>query len=315
MEGRIGGGPGPSMDPGRPLRAESPSSQGAPALPPRPRDHPPVQRQYSPPQGDARVPLGAGDMGPPPPPPPKGGNQAPPPTPPRGTTPPPPIPPHNASGAVGGVGANPSNLPMFKRMSPVPSLPCRPGQGISQYPVMPPVTRGTSPTARPVIVPNSLEAQAQVDQMRMHALSLYPSTELNGAVVEPPPPYPMGTAAHSSAPPPPSYSQSLAMRQSPTHSSTSSDYRRYISFSSPLSLSTPSHSLSHVCTFLRSPGLPLHYPSVQFTHGAASLGPSTAASPIPACPSPVSSILSGSSRYARRRNRHQLFFYLDSDPH
>ena len=222
LEGRIGGGP--SLD-GRAMRAESPSSQGAPALPPRPRDHPPVQRQYSPPQTDARVPPG-GDMGPPPPPPPKGGNQAPPPTPPRGTTPPPPIPPHNASGAVGGVGANPSNLPMFKRMSPVPSLPCRPGQGISQYPVMPPVTRGTSPTARPVIVPNSLEAQAQVDQMRMHALSLYPSTELNGAVVEPPPPYPMGTAAHSSAPPPPSYSQSLAMRQSPTHSSTSSDYRR-----------------------------------------------------------------------------------------
>ena len=224
LEGRIGG-TGPSLE-GRAIRAESPSSQGAPALPPRPRDHPPVQRQYSPPQTDARVPSGGGDMGPPPPPPPKGGNQAPPPTPPRGTTPPPPIPPHNASGAVGGVGANPSNLPMFKRMSPVPSLPCRPGQGISQYPVMPPVTRGTSPTARPVIVPNSLEAQAQVDQMRMHALSLYPSTELNGAVVEPPPPYPMGTAAHSSAPPPPSYSQSLAMRQSPTHSSTSSDYRR-----------------------------------------------------------------------------------------
>ena len=220
LEGRIGGGP--SLE-SRAMRAESPSSQGAPALPPRPKDHPPVQRQYSPPQTEGRVPPG-GDMGPPPPP--KGGNQAPPPTPPRGTTPPPPIPPHNASGAVGGVGTNPSNLPMFKRMSPVPSLPCRPGQGISQYPVMPPVTRGTSPTARPVIVPNSLEAQAQVDQMRMHALSLYPSTELNGAVVEPPPPYLMGTAAHSSAPPPPSYSQSLAMRQSPTHSSTSSDYRR-----------------------------------------------------------------------------------------
>ena len=215
LEGRIGGGP--SLE-SRAMRAESPSSQGAPALPPRPKDHPPVQRQYSPPQTEGRVPPG-GDMGPPPPP--KGGNQAPPPTPPRGTTPPPPIPPHNASGAVGGVGTNPSNLPMFKRMSPVPSLPC-----ISQYPVMPPVTRGTSPTARPVIVPNSLEMQAQVDQMRMHALSLYPSTELNGAVVEPPPPYPMGTAAHSSAPPPPSYSQSLAMRQSPTHSSTSSDYRR-----------------------------------------------------------------------------------------
>merc|ERR1719382_612342 len=160
-------------------------------------------------------------------------------------------------------------------MSPVPSLPCRPGHGLAQDQAIPPVTRGTSPTARPVIVPNSLEAQAQVAeaqaQMRMHGLSLYPSTELNGAPVEPPPPYPMGTAAHSAAPPPPSYSQSLAMRQSPTHSSTSSDYRR-------------------------SPGLPLHYPSVQFTHGAASLGPSTAASPIPACPSPVSSILSGSSR-------------------
>ena len=53
----------------------------------------------------------------------------------------------------------------------------------------------------------------------------------------------------------------------------------------------------------RSPGLPLHYPSVQFTHGAASLGPSTAASPIPACPSPVSSILSGSSRYKQRKSR------------
>merc|ERR1719209_1915475 len=55
------------------------------------------------------------------------------------------------------------------------------------------------------------------------------------------------------------------MRQSPTHSSTSSDYRR-------------------------SPGLPLHYPA-GYSHG-----PSTAPSPIPACPSPVSSILSGSSR-------------------
>merc|ERR1719295_2389271 len=88
--------------------------------------------------------------------------------------------------------------------------------------------------------------------MRMHALSLYPRPEMNGAVVEPPPPYPMGTAAHSSAPPPPSYSQSLAMRQSPTHSSTSSDYRR-------------------------SPGL--HYPIV------GGLGNGTSpTSPIPACP-------------------------------
>ena len=56
----------------------------------------------------------------------------------------------------------------------------------------------------------------------------------------------------------------------------------------------------------RSPGLPLRYPSVQFTHGAASLGASTAASPIPACPSPVSSILSGSSRYKSRKSRQNI---------
>ena len=172
-------------------------------------------------------------------------------------------------------------------------MPC-----ISQYPVMPPVTRGTSPTARPVIVPNSLEAQAQVDQMRMHALSLYPSTELNGAVVEPPPPYPMGTAAHSSAPPPPLTARVLPCdSHPPTHPLpvTTEGEARYCHFHFYFNVSSS-----------RSPGLPLHYPSVQFTHGAASLGASTAASPIPACPSPVSSILSGSSRYKSRKSRQNI---------
>ena len=58
----------------------------------------------------------------------------------------------------------------------------------------------------------------------LQALSLYPG-DLNGQM-EPPPPYPMGTAASNNNPPPPSYSQTLAMRQSPTLSSASSDYRR-----------------------------------------------------------------------------------------
>ncbi len=58
---------------------------------------------------------------------------------------------------------------------------------------------------------------------QLQALSLYPG-DLNGQV-EPPPPYPMGSAALPSSAPPPSYSATLAMRQSPTLSSTSSDYR------------------------------------------------------------------------------------------
>ena len=154
--------------------------------------------------------------------------------------------------------------PMFKRISPVPVNPGRaPGAGVASIP--PSVTRGTSPVARntqPMVVSNSLEVQQQVAQ-QMQALSLYPG-DLNGQV-EPPPPYPMGSAALPvSNPPPPSYSQTLAMRQSPTLSSTSSDYRR-------------------------SPGL--HYPIV------GGLGNGTSpTSPIPACPSPVSSIISGSSR-------------------
>merc|ERR1719192_3278413 len=199
---------------------------GAPALPPRSTELVSASqapaRQYSPP------PL----------PPPRGANN-PPPTPPRGTTPPPPLPPHNN----------------IKRMSPVPG---RQSQSVV-------VTRGTSPVARsagqPMIVSNSLEAQQHVAH-QMQALSLYPGGDIHSTQVEPPPPYPMGTAALN-APAPPTYSQTLAMRQSPTLSSTSSDYRR-------------------------SPGL--HYPNVIMAGGIVTGCPP---SPVPAAPSPVNSILSG----------------------
>ena len=97
-------------------------------------------------------------------------------------------------------------------MSPVPG---RQSQSVV-------VTRGTSPVARavqqPMIVSNSLEAQQHVAQ-QMQALSLYPGGDIHSTQVEPPPPYPMGTAALN-APAPPTYSQTLAMRQSPTLSST-----------------------------------------------------------------------------------------------
>jgi len=253
-------------------RCDSPGAPGAPALPPRsshqepPRlgvqsngdminSHPPVNRQYSP---------GTQNNGDPPPLPPPRGAHNPPPTPPRGTTPPPPIPPHNAPTVMNGHGQMNGGHPMFKRMSPVPVNPGR-AQGAGVASIPPSVTRGTSPVARntqPMVVSNSLEVQQQV-ALQMQNLSLYPG-DLNGQV-EPPPPYPMGSAALPvSNPPPPSYSQTLAMRQSPTLSSTSSDYRR-------------------------SPGL--HYPIV------GGLGNGTSpTSPIPACPSPVSSIISGSSR-------------------
>ena len=215
------------------FRCDSPG--GAPALPPRSEvvSSQAPARQYSPP------PL----------PPPRGANN-PPPTPPRGTTPPPPLPPHtNINGGQ-----------ILKRMSPVPG---RQGQSVV-------VTRGTSPVARsvqqPMIVSNSLEAQHHVAQ-QMQALSLYPGGDIHSTQVEPPPPYPMGTAALS-APAPPTYSQTLAMRQSPTLSSTSSDYRR-------------------------SPGL--HYPNVIMAGGIVN-GTTGPTSPVPAAPSPVNSILSGSSR-------------------
>ncbi len=97
---------------------------------------------------------------------------------------------------------------MLKRMSPVP----KPGG-----------QRGQSPVTQPLRVPREITQQ-------MRELSIFP----DGSGAEPPPPpppYPIsnsgvaavttGTAAH----PPPSYSQSLAMRGSPTLSSTSSDHR------------------------------------------------------------------------------------------
>ena len=146
-------------------------------------------------------------------------------------------------------------------MSPVPG---RQSQSVV-------VTRGTSPVARavqqPMIVSNSLEAQQHVAQ-QMQALSLYPGGDIHSTQVEPPPPYPMGTAALN-APAPPTYSQTLAMRQSPTLSSTSSDYRR-----SPQGL---------------------HYPNVIMAGGIVN-GTAGPTSPVPAAPSPVNSILSGSSR-------------------
>ena len=97
-----------------------------------------------------------------------------------------------------------------------------------------------------LILNTNLSLQAHINQ-QMQSLSIFPPE--GGGATEPPPPYPMGNvamgvvaaspvtvggaaAASSSTtssaappPPPPSYSQSLAMRQSPTLISSSSDYR------------------------------------------------------------------------------------------
>ena len=170
-----------------------------------------------------------------------------------------------------GPAASNSHPMMFKRISPVPG---HPGHQQMQMPVrqvcnVASVTRGQSPVTRntqPMVISNSIEAQQQVAQ-QMQALSIFSS---DNNQVEPPPPYPMGTAALNSAAPP-SYSQTIAMRQSPTLSSTSSDYRR-----SPLLQNS------------------LHYPNVMMVNGSVSLVNPT--SPMPSAPSPVNSILSGSSR-------------------
>ena len=114
--------------------------------------------------------------------------------------------------------------------------------------------RGQSPVlhnqhGHPMKVQNSRELQAHINQ-QMQSLSIFPPE--GGGATEPPPPYPMGSVAMAAAgpspvtgggpvgaggassttsggaappQPPPSYSQSLAMRQSPTLSSASSDYR------------------------------------------------------------------------------------------
>ncbi len=84
--------------------------------------------------------------------------------------------------------------------------------------------RGTSPittvSSNPLKVTNSREIQAQIQQ-QLQSMQMFP-----GEHAEPPPPYPMGTAAAgTTSNPPPSYSQSMSLRQSPTLSSTSSDYR------------------------------------------------------------------------------------------
>ena len=163
------------------------------------------------------------------------------------------------------------NHPMLlKRMSPIPG---RPMSSVTVTNSL--VTRGQSPVARntaPMMVSNSVEAQQQVAQ-QMQQLTIFSSDNNQ----EPPPPYPMGPAAMSASPAPPSYSQTLAMRQSPTLSSTSSnDYRR-----SPLP-----QGLLH-SNF---------YPNVMMAGGHAHLVTPTPTSPLPAAPSPVNSILSSSSR-------------------
>ena len=140
---------------------------------------------------------------------------------------------------------------LLRRMSPVP----KPGQGaIGQSGAAGVTGRGQSPVlhnqhGHPMKVQNSRELQAHINQ-QMQSLSIFPPE--GGGATEPPPPYPMGSVAMAAAgpspvtvggsvgaggassttaggaappPPPPSYSQSLAMRQSPTLSSASSDYR------------------------------------------------------------------------------------------
>ena len=135
-------------------------------------------------------------------------------------------------------------------MSPVP----KPGQSAVAPGAAGVTGRGQSPVlhnqhGHPMKVQNSRELQAHINQ-QMQSLSIFPPE--GGGATEPPPPYPMGSVAMAAAgpspvtvggpvgaggassttsggaappQPPPSYSQSLAMRQSPTLSSASSDYR------------------------------------------------------------------------------------------
>ncbi|CAB4056206.1 LATS1_2 [Lepeophtheirus salmonis] len=192
----------------------------APALPPRTNREPP------------RVP----DHPPPPPLPPR--TIIPLHPPPRGTTPPPPPPPPptNPSYQQPPQVNNSIPPPLLRRMSPIPGR--NSAQSCQPPPPQAPSSttssnRGNSPVQsqppppQPMRVHNSREIKQQFAQtlQSMQALSVFPGDHLNGQA-EPPPPYPMGTAAMTPNPPP-SYSQSLAMRQSPTLSSTSStDYRR-----------------------------------------------------------------------------------------
>ena len=162
-------------------------------------------------------------------------------------------------------GMTPSAI--LRRMSPVPV--CHPPRNIQlngngTASVGPASHRGTSPVAgQPLRVANSREIQQQLQHQlqTIQSLSVFP---VDGSS-EPPPPYPMGTAA---ANPPPSYSQSVAMRQSPTLSSTSSDYRALDFRRSP------------------APGMPNHLLSYQVQM-------QNQPSPVP---SPASSMMSTSSR-------------------
>ena len=234
-------------------RSESPSSVtngGPPALPPRsknltieppklPPSHPStantmddyhhgghstISRKYSPNQQQNG--LAASDAPPPLPQRREAPKPNPPPTPTRGTTPPP-------SSLVSQYSNSPianSQPPqLLKRMSPIPSQYTRshPAGGMIVGSAAA-CQRGTSPvtTSNPVKVHNSREIQQQIQQQQRHfaSSSIFGQDNVNPMNAEPPPPYPMGSAVTSN-PPPPSYSATLAMRQSPTLSSTSSDYR------------------------------------------------------------------------------------------
>ena len=156
---------------------------------------------------------------------------------------------------------------ILRRMSPVPV--CHPSRAVQlngngTAAVGPASHRGTSPVAgQPIRVANSREIQQHLQQQlqTIQSLSVFP---VDGSS-EPPPPYPMGSAATN---PPPSYSQSVAMRQSPTLSSTSSDYRA-LDFRRSPAPAMPNHLLSYQVQMQNQP------------------------SPIP---SPASSMMSTSSR-------------------
>ena len=166
-------------------------------------------------------------------------------------------------------------------MSPVPTHASRPAGGIISH-----SQRGTSPvtTSQPMRPHNTREMQQAVQQqLQMHqavqASHIFPE---NGTT-EPPPPYPMGSAA---ANPPPSYSQSFAIqqRQSPTLSSTSSDNYRVMT--SADYRRSPAPNNHHMMTGMAA--------AFQHTYnGHTGHGPS----PIPTSPSPsATSMMSGSSR-------------------
>ncbi len=256
-----------------------PRMSGAPPQPPRVPDH---HHHHH---------LKEADYAPPPPPPPRQNYNPPPPAPPRGTTPPPNSAP--VAGTTVGV-TSASNPPqLLKRMSPI--TVAHPARVVQHQPGQTPKhqqQRGTSPVTaqQPMRVPNTREIRQQVQQLQQNLQNINLSPEEALGAIEPPAPYPMGQyAAGASAHPPPSYSQSLAMRQSPTLSTTSSDYR------------TPSSA-----DFRRSPAPMqasiLQHHASSFTPMMASAVPSsstvTGPSPVPvaASPSPASSMLSSSSR-------------------